>query len=102
MLVHFLRIPDGSPRRQQGFAKHGLRPRRVGNRYRSVCIALNDHSVGTLRPFADLQPVSVVSDAVRALSTGNPADGAVLRSVAWIVGLTAVSVVLAVRAYRRP
>jgi len=55
-----------------------------------------------LRPFADMQPVSVVSDAVRALSTGNPANGAVLGSVAWIAGLTAASAIFAVRAYRRP
>jgi ABC transporter DrrB family efflux protein len=55
-----------------------------------------------LRLFADMQPVSVVSDAVRALSTGNPANGAVLGSVAWIIGLTAASAIFAVRAYRRP
>jgi ABC-2 type transport system permease protein/oleandomycin transport system permease protein len=55
-----------------------------------------------LRWFADYQPVSVVSDAARALSVGAPAQGPVLGSVAWIVGITAVSAALALRAYRRP
>ena len=39
-----------------------------------------------VRLFAEYQPVSVVSDAARALAAGTPADGAILGSLAWIVG----------------
>jgi ABC-2 type transport system permease protein/oleandomycin transport system permease protein len=52
--------------------------------------------------FAEYQPVSVVSEAARALSSGSPADGSILGSIVWILGLTSVFGVLAVRAYRRP
>jgi len=55
-----------------------------------------------VRLFAEYQPVSVVSDAARALSDGVPAEGAVLGSVAWIVGLTVVFAALAAKAYRKP
>jgi ABC-2 type transport system permease protein/oleandomycin transport system permease protein len=52
--------------------------------------------------FAEVQPVSVVSDAARALATGEPAGDAILGSIVWIVGLTVTFGWLAVRAYRRP
>jgi ABC-2 type transport system permease protein/oleandomycin transport system permease protein len=55
-----------------------------------------------VRLFAEYQPVSVVSDAARALSSGTPAAGSILGSVAWVVGLTVVFSQLAARAYRRP
>ena len=55
-----------------------------------------------VRFFAEVQPVSVVSDAARALAAGEPADGPLLASIAWIVGLMLVFGGLAVRAYRRP
>ena len=55
-----------------------------------------------VRVFAEYQPVSVVSDAARALSSGVPAGGSILGSIVWIVGLTVVFGVLAARAYRRP
>jgi ABC-2 type transport system permease protein/oleandomycin transport system permease protein len=55
-----------------------------------------------VRLFAEVQPVSVVSEAARALAAGTPADGAILGSLAWIVGLTLVFGWLAQRAYRRP
>ena len=52
--------------------------------------------------FAEYQPVSVVSDAARALATGTPAGGSIVGSVLWIAGLTLVCGWFAVRAYRRP
>ena len=55
-----------------------------------------------VRVFAEIQPVSVVSDAARALSSGMPAHGAILGSIAWITGLTLLFAALAARAYRRP
>jgi ABC transporter DrrB family efflux protein len=55
-----------------------------------------------VRFFAEHQPVSVVSDAARALASGTSADGAILGSLVWIAGLTVVFGWLAARAYRRP
>jgi ABC-2 type transport system permease protein/oleandomycin transport system permease protein len=52
--------------------------------------------------FAEYQPVSVVSDAARALVSGSSADGAIVGSVLWIIGLTLGFGWLSVRAYRRP
>ena len=61
-----------------------------------------DQMHDVVRLFAEVQPVSVVSDAARALSNGTAAEGAILGSVLWIVGLTVVFAALAARAYRRP
>jgi ABC-2 type transport system permease protein/oleandomycin transport system permease protein len=55
-----------------------------------------------VRLFAEYQPVSVVSDAARALAAGTSADGAILGSIVWIIGLTVIFGWLAARAYRRP
>lgn len=55
-----------------------------------------------VRIFAEYQPVSVVSDAARALSSGTPAGGSILGSIAWIVGLSMGFGFLAAKAYRRP
>jgi len=60
-----------------------------------------DHMPGWLRGFAENQPVSVVADAMRALSEGLPAADLVWRSVLWIVTLTALFAFLAAAAYRR-
>jgi ABC-2 type transport system permease protein/oleandomycin transport system permease protein len=54
-----------------------------------------------VRVFAEVQPVSVVSDAARALAAGEATAGSVFASIAWIAGLTIVFGWLAVRAYRR-
>ncbi len=54
-----------------------------------------------VRLFAEVQPISVVSEAARALAAGQPAEGPLLASIAWIVGLSAVFAWLAGRAYRR-
>lgn len=61
-----------------------------------------------LRVFADNQPLTVVTNAMRGLMLG---EGAlplgqdlvteVLRALAWIAGITAVAAFLAVRSYRR-
>ncbi|MEX2549173.1 MAG: ABC transporter permease [Nitriliruptoraceae bacterium] len=61
-----------------------------------------------LRVFADNQPITTVTNALRALMLGDGAllDGQVLAtqlsvSVAWIAGITLVFSLLAIRAYRR-
>jgi len=55
-----------------------------------------------LRVFAENQPITQIVDAIRALTQGvHPATGPTLRAVAWSVGITAVSAVLAVRRFSR-
>ena len=54
-----------------------------------------------VRLFAEVQPISVVSDAARALAAGEAAESPLLASIAWIVGLSVVFAWLAGRAYRR-
>jgi ABC-2 type transport system permease protein/oleandomycin transport system permease protein len=57
---------------------------------------------GWLQAFAEHQPVSVVTDAVRSLTLGGSAPtGDVLAAIAWCVGIVAVAAPLAVRFYRR-
>lgn len=61
-----------------------------------------------LRTFADNQPITIVANALRglmlgpdALLPGQTVGGYVSAALLWIVGITAVFAVLAVRAYRR-
>ncbi|HEY6317069.1 MAG TPA: ABC transporter permease [Acidimicrobiia bacterium] len=56
---------------------------------------------GWLQAFARNQPVSVVVDAVRALTLGGPTSSAVLKALAWIVAILAVCAPLAVARYRK-
>ena len=60
-----------------------------------------DNMPTAVRWFADVNPVTSVADATRALMLGDPAGSAVARSALWITGLLAVFVPLAVRAYQR-
>jgi ABC-2 type transport system permease protein/oleandomycin transport system permease protein len=55
-----------------------------------------------LRWFAKRQPVSIVIDAVRAVTYGHPFDstGKVLGALAWCLAIVAVATPLAVRTYR--
>lgn len=61
-----------------------------------------------LRVFADNQPVTVISNALRGLMLGEESllagqtvAGEVVISLVWIAGITAVFSSLAVRMYRR-
>jgi ABC-2 type transport system permease protein/oleandomycin transport system permease protein len=54
-----------------------------------------------LQPWAENQPVSVVINAVRALTIGGPTTELVLKSIAWIVGIVVVFAPLAIRRYRQ-
>jgi ABC-2 type transport system permease protein/oleandomycin transport system permease protein len=56
---------------------------------------------GWLQAFANVQPVSVTVDAVRALSQGGPTLHWFWPSLAWTAGILLVFVPLAVRQYRR-
>jgi len=60
------------------------------------------HMPGVVHAFADVNPVTQVVDAARALTIGHgDALGPTLATLAWLVGLLVVFVPLAVRAYRR-
>ena len=54
-----------------------------------------------LKAFADNQPISVASDAVRALVDGRPAGSDSLYAVVWMVVLLAVFIPLTTRLYRK-
>jgi ABC-2 type transport system permease protein/oleandomycin transport system permease protein len=54
-----------------------------------------------LQGFAEHQPVSVVTTAVRQLTLGGSNTGDVLAAIAWCVAIVAVAAPLAVRFYRR-
>jgi ABC transporter DrrB family efflux protein len=54
-----------------------------------------------LQKFAEVNPFTIVVDAMRALFIGAPAGNAVWGAVAWSVGLIAVFAPLSVRRYRR-
>ena len=57
---------------------------------------------GALQAFAEVNPVTLAVDAARALMIGDgDALGPALGTLAWLVGLLAVFVPLAVRAFRR-
>jgi ABC-2 type transport system permease protein/oleandomycin transport system permease protein len=57
---------------------------------------------GVVRAFADVNPVTLVVDATRALTIGGQdALGPALGTLAWLVGLLAIFVPLSVRALRR-
>jgi ABC-type multidrug transport system permease subunit len=54
-----------------------------------------------LQPFVEANPITVLTEALRALTTGGPAIGPVIKSVAWIAGLTLAFAPLAIHRYRR-
>ncbi|MEV0288728.1 ABC transporter permease [Kribbella sp. NPDC050820] len=54
-----------------------------------------------LETFAAVNPITVIVDAIRALTLGGPASADVLHSVAWITGLLVTLVPAAVLRYRR-
>jgi ABC transporter DrrB family efflux protein len=56
---------------------------------------------GWLQGFAKNQPVTIVIDEMRALALGGPLSLHAWQSALWLVGIAAVFVPLAVRAYRR-
>ncbi len=69
--------------------------------FASSALVAVDSMPAAVRRLAEVNPVTNVTDAVRALLLGDPAGDAVLRSLLWIFGLLLVFVPLAVRAYQR-
>ena len=61
-----------------------------------------DSMPGWLEAFANINPITLVVDTVRALMIGEgDVGGPLLGTIAWLVGLLAVFVPLSVRAFRR-
>lgn len=56
---------------------------------------------GWLQTFAEVNPITVTANALRALTLGGPVAGDLLRSLAWSAGILAVFVPLSVNRYRR-
>jgi len=56
---------------------------------------------GWLQAFAKINPVTVTTDSVRALSLGLPLGDSLWQTFAWIGGLLAIFFPLAVRRYRK-
>lgn len=56
---------------------------------------------GWLQGYNEVQPISIVVGAARALAMGGPTATPVLQSLAWALGIIAVFAPLAVRRYRR-
>jgi ABC transporter DrrB family efflux protein len=70
--------------------------------FASSAFVPTDTMPGAVRAFADLNPVTLTVDAARALTIGDGnALGPALGALAWMVGLLAIFVPLAVRAFRR-
>ncbi len=56
---------------------------------------------GPLQAWARVNPVSIISDAVRGMLVGGPVATPLIQSLLWALGLTVVFAPLAVRAFRR-
>ena len=56
---------------------------------------------GWLQGFATYQPISVASDAVRALTSGLPAGEDVLAALAWTVAMLVVFIPWSAHLYRK-
>lgn len=60
-----------------------------------------DSMPGWLQTFAEVNPITTMVDAARALFLGTPAHNDVWGAVAWALGITAVFGLLSARLYRR-
>jgi oleandomycin transport system permease protein len=69
--------------------------------FASSALADPDTMPGWLETFAEINPVTQVVDATRGLMLGGPVAGPVIRSVLWMVAITAVFATLAIGRYRR-
>ncbi len=56
---------------------------------------------GWLQAFVNVNPVTITTDAIRALLAGEPAGSLVAASLAWTAAITAVFFTLAVRRFQR-
>ncbi|HEU0266322.1 MAG TPA: ABC transporter permease, partial [Candidatus Saccharimonadaceae bacterium] len=54
-----------------------------------------------VRVFAENQPVTAIVNAIRSLLSSTPVGNDIWIALAWLVGITIVTYLLAVRIYRR-
>ena len=69
--------------------------------FASSAFVPTDSMPSWLEAFAEINPFTIVVNAVRALWLDAPADNYVWGALAWTIGMIAVFAPLAVRAYRR-
>lgn len=69
--------------------------------YISSAYVPTDTLPAVLKAFANISPITMTIDAVRALTAGEPAGQSTLFAVLWIVGILMVFIPLSVRLYRR-
>ena len=69
--------------------------------FASSAFVPTDSMPSWLQTFADVNPFTIVVNAVRALWIDAPADNYVWGALAWSLGMIVVFAPLAVRAYRR-
>lgn len=69
--------------------------------YVSSAFVPTDTMPTALAFFAENQPITPVTESVRGLIMGTPLDGNLLPAVAWLIGITVVSYVLAAVLFRR-
>jgi ABC-2 type transport system permease protein/oleandomycin transport system permease protein len=55
---------------------------------------------GWLQAFAKANPITVITDALRALCLGGPTTRPVAEAAAWLIGLLAVTVPATIARYR--
>jgi ABC-2 type transport system permease protein len=72
----------------------------IGMAFCTGGVAPLEHFPEWIQPIARAQPLAPVIDAMRALAEGEPAGRPLLTALAWLVGLGAVFVPIAVRGYR--
>ncbi|MER5873075.1 ABC transporter permease [Streptomyces sp. NPDC002044] len=86
-----------TPQAVQGMAMLVLMPLQFG----SSIFAPTTTMPGWLQSFTDVNPLSNLADAARALINGTPLGNSVWITLAWSVGITLVTMPLAVRKFRQ-
>ncbi len=69
--------------------------------FASSVFAPPDTMPGWLQAFVNVNPVTAVVDATRALMLGGPVADSLIESILWMAGITAVFAPLAIARYRR-
>ncbi|GAA2448986.1 ABC transporter permease [Actinomadura vinacea] len=87
-----------SPDTVQGLSFIWVMPLTFGS---SVLMPDTSTMPGWLRAWADVNPVTHLAEAVRALTVGGPVGNHVWFTLAWAAGIVAVAFPLAIRAYNR-
>jgi oleandomycin transport system permease protein len=87
-----------SPATVQGIAFIWTMPLVFGS---SVLLANTRTMPGWLQAWVNINPVTHLADAVRALTIGGPVGSHAMITLAWAAGIVAVAFPLAMRAYRR-